>query len=309
MIIPYAEDLLPGLTTLLAATLDLPEDHGEVEAILARLLRPPTGRPTVRLVAADPAGMPVGVVFASVRDDDSTVGHLDLVAVAPPARRQGLARGLVGTAEQVLAGYGVREVRIAGNDPCYAWPGIDVRYTPAVCAATALGYARDGTAWNMTVDLSGPVDPGGAEVRLPAAGIILRRAGADDVERLATFAREHFTVGWSWEVRESVLRGDGSVAGCHIALRAGQLLGFAAYGALRPSLFGPMGTVPAARGGGIGEALLRRCLRDQRDAGLATAQIGWAGPVAFYSRTVGARIERVFLLYRKQLGVPGGKTA
>ena len=42
------------------------------------------------------------------------------------------------------------------------------------------------------------------------------------------------------------------MAGCHIALRGDEVLGFAAYGALRPSLFGPMGTLPAARGSGIG---------------------------------------------------------
>jgi hypothetical protein len=47
--------------------------------------------------------------------------------------------------------------------------------------------------------------------------------------------------------------------------------------------------------------LLRRCLADQRAFGVTRAEIGWVGPVPFYSRAVGARIERVFFLYRKQL--------
>ncbi|MFD0784037.1 GNAT family N-acetyltransferase, partial [Micromonospora azadirachtae] len=58
---------------------------------------------------------------------------------------------------------------------------------------------------------------------------------------------------------------------------------------------------PAAEGSGIGGVLLRRCLRDQRAAGHDSAQIGWVGPVPFYSRSAGARIERVFFLYRKQI--------
>ena len=91
-------------------------------------------------------------------------------------------------------------------------------------------------------------------------------------------------------------------AGAHLAERDGEILGFAAYGSSRPSWFGPMGTAPAAEGSGIGGVLLRRCLRDQAAAGIGAAQIGWVGPVPFYSGSAGARIERVFFLYRKAIG-------
>jgi GNAT superfamily N-acetyltransferase len=64
-----------------------------------------------------------------VRDRDPEIGHLDLLVVDPAARRRGTARALVTAAERALAELGITEVRIAGNDPCDAWPGIDVRYT------------------------------------------------------------------------------------------------------------------------------------------------------------------------------------
>jgi mycothiol synthase len=176
-----------------------------------------------------------------------------------------------------------------------------VRYTPAVCLAQSLGFDQYTTGWNMTVDLAAPQDAE-AEERLAGQGITVRRAGPDDVEPLRRMAGDEFGGGWPWEVTESIERGlAGQAAGCHLALRDGEIIGFAAYGALRPSLFGPMGTLAAARGTGIGTVLLRRCLADQRAAGMRTAQIGWAGPIAFYSRTLGARIERVFLMFRKQL--------
>ncbi|MFC7587194.1 hypothetical protein ACFQYP_28345 [Nonomuraea antimicrobica] len=62
-----------------------------------------------------------------------------------------------------------------------------------------------------------------------------------------------------------------------------------------------MGTAPGARGLGLGRVLLRRCLAEQRAAGQTESQIGWVGPLAFYSRAVGARAERVFWLYRREL--------
>ena len=110
--------------------------------------------------------------------------------------------------------------------------------------------------------------------------------------------RGHWGDGWAWEVAESLNRPG---AGCYVAVRDGEILGFAAYGANRPSWFGPMGTAPAAEGLGVGRVLLRRCLTDQRAGGLTSAQIGWAGPISFYSNAVDARLERIFWIYSKTL--------
>jgi mycothiol synthase len=300
MVRGLTEDDLPAVVELCAEALHLPEDAAEAAQIVGRLY---DGRHLVALVAVDDTGTVVGVVFASLSHRDPTVGHIDLVAVHPRLRRRGVGRALLVAAETALAAAGASEVLIAGNLP-YAWPGIDVRYTPAVCLALALGYVQDRTAWNMTVDLSTPDaaglrDTGPDERRLAAGGVAVRRATDADVPALTEFTKANFTGGWAWEVEQSFGR-DG--AGCHLAANEnGQILGFAAYGALRPTLFGPTGTAPAARGLGIGGILLRRCLADQRAAGHTRVQIGWVGPVPFYSRTVGAYIERVFFLYRKEL--------
>jgi hypothetical protein len=45
----------------------------------------------------------------------------------------------------------------------------------------------------------------------------------------------------------------------------------------------------------------RFCLADMRATGLRTAGIGWVGPVRFYAAAVGARVERVYWRYRKEL--------
>jgi mycothiol synthase len=323
------DDDVPAVVTLCRTALDLPEDAAEAAEIVLRLRetsgtdgwaarpRRVTGFIALRSADAGPdaalsgepfsvtGGRVIGVVLGSVSHRDRSIGHVDLVAVDPQERRRGVARALVSRIEGALAGLGAGDVVIAGNAPYYAWPGIDVRYTPAICAAMAFGFEQDQPAWNMTVDVTGAASgaaPGATaedEARLTGEGITIRRASAEDVPALVRFILANFGEGWAGEITHSVGRDQ---AGCHLALaKDGAILGFAAYGSSRPSWFGPMGTAPAARGSGIGALLLRRCLADQRAAGHDRVQIGWVGPLPFYAKAVGARVERVFLLYRKQL--------
>lgn len=275
-------------------TRSLAYDGDEAAVMLDRLAAAPDGRRTAWLRAGDD-----GVALVSVNDNDPAVGHLDLIAVDPAARRRGTGTALVRAAEEALAGFGVREVRWAGNPPCYVWPGVDVRYTPAICLAESLGYERYRTAQNMTADLdTADLSTVDDEERLATQGVQVRRATVDELPALRGWAVGAFNATWAWEIEQSVRRPG---AGCHVAWRDGTVLAFAGHGANRPGWFGPMGTDPAARNLGLGRVLLRRCLADQRDAGLTRAQIGWVGPIPFYSRTVGARVERIFWLYRKEI--------
>ncbi|MFD0634163.1 GNAT family N-acetyltransferase [Catenulispora yoronensis] len=126
--------------------------------------------------------------------------------------------------------------------------------------------------------------------------IDIRRADSADEEALRTWIKHEFGGSWADEC-SMALRNDPPTL--HVAVRDGAFLGFAAHSVQRVPVFGPMGTDEAARGLGIGAVLLRRCLADQRDAGVTTAEIGWVGPVRFYSRAVGARLGRVFWTFEK----------
>ncbi|GAA5059158.1 GNAT superfamily N-acetyltransferase [Thermocatellispora tengchongensis] len=263
-------------------------DSDDAPLLARRLATPPPGRRWTALAAP---GLD-GVVLASTAPGG--IGHIDLIAVRPDARGRGVGRALVGAAEEWLRGEGATEARFAGNPPCYAWPGIDVRYTPAVCLAESLGYERYRIAWNMTADTGARPGEDAADFRrLAAAGVTLHAASPGERAAVAAFAREHWNDAWAWEAQQAT--------GCHYAARDGRIIGFAAWGS-RPYWFGPMGTAEEARGLGVGRVLLRRCLADLAAAGRRSAQIGWVGPVRFYARAVGARIERVFWLYRRPLG-------
>jgi mycothiol synthase len=248
------------------------------------------------------------------RRDDGRDGYVDLLAVAPHARLRGTGRQLLATAEDRLAALGATGIVLGGNPPVHLWPGVDARYTAMTCLAERAGYRRLAEAVDMAVDLdSAELDTGPDERRLTAAGVAVRQASHAESSAIVAWLRDGPWGRSTWpDEAAAALAHD--PAGCHVASRdepgqpgragagdAAGYLGFACHGAVRHGWFGPMGTLDAARRSGIGSVLLKRCLADMRAAGLRTARIGWVGPVRFYAAAVGARVERVYWRYRKEL--------
>ena len=233
----------------------------------------------------------IGAALGSVGHTDPAAGHIDLVVVHPDHRRRGLARAMLEELENEFRQRDLVTIRVRGNAPDYAWPGVDVRYTAAVCTLMALGYTHASTTWNMTAPL--PVD---APEPPPPEGIEIRRATREDLSALHETVEAQWGPLWTVEAERAIDRG-----GAHIALRENAIVAFAAWGACRPSWFGPMGTLPGATGMGLGGILLRRCLDDQAALGLPGAQISWVGPVQFYANAVNAAIERVFFVFEKRM--------
>jgi mycothiol synthase len=261
----------------------------------------------VRTVDEEIVGLVAGSLAPIPRDPATARrGHINLLAVDAKVWRQGHATALLEALERRLRDVGAVDLLIGGATPRFAWPGIDLRYTPATCFAEARGYLPQQPAVNMTVELdraaaSGRLATAQDEERLAGHGFTVRRLVEADRERITPWLD-----GWGGTWREETLRTlhHPDTAGSYIAvLRDGKLdaeyVGFAAYGVNRRDWFGPMGTGGELRKLGIGGVLLRRCLADLRQAGYHSAQIGWTGPIGFYARTVDAYVERVFRMYRR----------
>jgi mycothiol synthase len=256
---------LDDVASLCGQELVLDRYARSIPAVLAR-------RPHIGLIATR-GSTTVGVCIGSVAEDqDGAVeGFVDLLVVGRSSQRQGIGRELANAMEEQLASRGCQLIHLSGHSPYYAWPGIDVRYTAAVCFAEDLGYRRQECEVNMDVDLlRAPLDTGDAEERLRSHGIEIRQAQASD----------------DGPLQESL--------SC-----------FCAYGLNRPHEVGPVGTSPDLRKLGIGGALLKRSLADQRDHGLTVAELVWAGPLGYFSRTLHATISRAFWLYTKDLASTG----
>jgi len=123
--------------------------------------------------------------------------------------------------------------------------------------------------------------------RLRDAGVVIRRANPHEMAPVRAFVEADFGVGWCDEISVGYANKPVSV---YIALRDGEVIGFAAYECTRRGFFGPTGVRESERGCGIGGVLLLACMWGLRDAGYVYGVVGGAGPTAFYSKTVGATV-------------------
>jgi GNAT superfamily N-acetyltransferase len=240
--------------------------------------------PTVVVGAPDGAGAAVGVVHDV--GGGRRVGFVQLVAVRPAARRQGLGRELAeAVASWAVDEHGASAVAVGGAAPFYVWPGVDVQATAALCLFEALGFRPRGAEVNMGY-------PTTHRAAVPD-GVVLRRAlEEDDVAAGLAFVERHWP-NWVAEARRAIEHGS-----CHLAFAAAaegeSVVGFGCHSVNRLGWLGPMGTDPDRRHGGTGNALLGAIATDLMAAGLSTVEVAWVGPVGFYANAAGASVSRTF---------------
>ena len=117
-------------------------------------------------------------------------------------------------------------------------------------------------------------------------GVKIARTLPPDRHRVLAWVRETFGPAWESECAVALSAQPNT---CFIAEREGACVGFACYDATARGLFGPIGVAADLRKGGVGRALLLRCLYAMREAGYGYAVIGWCDEAApFYAHTVGA---------------------
>jgi GNAT superfamily N-acetyltransferase len=140
---------------------------------------------------------------------------------------------------------------------------------------------------DMLVRLYALPDSGALYQSVNDQGVTLRRARAFEKHTVADFARTHFSPKWVSEIEVAMSR---QPVSCFIATKDKTILGFACYETTARGYFGPTGVDPAARGLGLGKALLFLCLESLRDMGYAYAIIGGVGPREFYEKACGATV-------------------
>jgi len=120
-----------------------------------------------------------------------------------------------------------------------------------------------------------------------AQGIAIRRAIAPEKHHVLAWVRQHFSEFWVSEADSAFANRPVS---CWLAVEGAALIGFGCYDATAKGFFGPTGVGEAARGRGVGAALLLACLHDMRAQGYGYGIIGGVGPIDFYARIVGATV-------------------
>lgn len=118
-------------------------------------------------------------------------------------------------------------------------------------------------------------------------GIEIRRALAPEKHLVLAWIKQNFSDYW---VSECDVAFSHVPVGCFIAIENGSLLGFSCYDATARGFFGPTGVGDAARGRGVGKALLLIALHDMRAQGYGYGIIGGVGPAEFYAKAAGATL-------------------
>jgi GNAT superfamily N-acetyltransferase len=121
--------------------------------------------------------------------------------------------------------------------------------------------------------------------KLRETGVEIKRAIGPEKRAVAGWAEKKFSPAWAAECDVAL---SAQPAACFIAVKEKRLLGFACYDSTSKGFFGPIGVDEEARAGGLGKALLLRTLEAMREAGYGYAIVGWAGPVDFFKKAVGA---------------------
>jgi GNAT superfamily N-acetyltransferase len=204
------------------------------------------------------------------------------LAVHPRVRLGGFGTALLERLEDFARTNGATHMHVGNSAPFFVVPGVDPRSTETVCFFEQRGYRRSGDAVNQRVSLTGLAEPS-----LPC-----RTAGPAELDAIMPWVREHYPH-WIAELTRAVELGT-----CVVH----DDLGFACYDVLRDAWFGPMATRPDLRGKrGVGSATLLTALHQMRARGYEHADIVWSGPLLFYLKTVGARVNRVFWWFTKAL--------
>ena len=225
-------------------------------------------------------------------------------AVDPRYRRRGVGSKLLEAFEAAANERNAEAVRTMDCIPNYLMPGIDPRYTPATILFERRGYTKIDENINMLADLNAAdLDTTALMEKAKASGLTVRRATEADRASLDGLLDREWKA-WKKEC-EATYRND--PISLFLGFDGDKVIAFAAYDANNRGTgwFGPMGTDPEYRRHKLGEITLKLCLKALKDQGQSESIIPWVGPIGFYSRTVGAHIERVFWVYEKRLSSAG----
>lgn len=239
----------------------------------------------------------VGFV-ATHPDRHGTGGNLSLLLVDSGHRRKDIGTALHDAALGHLREAGARSVVLGGGGD-YLWPGVPLALPSAVPFFQRRGWRFTHEFHDLTQRLAGYATPVAILKRGQAAGVVVAPGAEADGSQILAFVAREFPEWLSYYARvvdlgdhdDLLLARDASGAILGVLMmyfawshperndvRWKTLLGQDA-GAL-----GVVGVAEAARGHGIGTALVAHASEILRERGAGTGFVGWVWAVEFYAR-------------------------
>ncbi len=185
----------------------------------------------------------------------------------------------------------------------YFFPGIDLRYEAMLDWLRRMGFERTRILQDVSLDLRA-YRPGREPYqrrqwrRLRRAGIRVEAYRPELHEQARAFVAALGIPSWFGPQWEQKWAREGNVV---VAVAGRGVLGFSRYHPhwLGPGIggLGPIGTLQAERGKGVGSCMLDECMRRLKDAGCTTAIANWAN-TPFYLKN-GWQVCREYAVLQK----------
>jgi len=245
-------------------------------------------------VVAEAGGEPVGAVAVEAGADRH--GGVQLLLVDPSAQRQGIGTRLLEAGIERLRALGVTTVALGSGGHNYLWPGVPEDLPGAAGFFAARGWRFGHKVLDLVVDLRRFQTPAGTLERAKRAGVTIEvqtgppvPAGPDPAVELLAFEAEHFP-NWLRAFQRStspvlVARDPGgAIAGTLLFRGPPDATIFTAMLGADAGTIGCVGVAAAARGAGVGSAMVARASELLRDAGTGVCHISWTEREWFYRR-------------------------
>jgi mycothiol synthase len=250
---------------------------------------------------AGPGGEALGVVAVD------PAGSIPLLLVDPAVRRRGVGTRLLEAGLERLGALGAETVQLGSGGGDYIWPGVPDDLPAAAAFFAARGWRFDHVVADLTADLSGYEAPAWVGERQGRAGVSLQVMAERDRAEVLAFEAASFPtwVVWFERLEASVLVARNRAGGM-----VGTLLFSGPPGAtIYEPMLGPaagtigcVGVAEAARGAGVGSAMVAMASELLRDAGTRTCHIGWTQRERFYARLGYAPWRRYHMARRSLVG-------
>jgi len=222
-------------------------------------------------------------------------GYFKYFSLLPKFRGKGHGRALFSELERRFQKRDVRELKVGACPPPFLQGGVESTDTATVCFLMARGYQRSGEIIDMTAPLAKWKPSEKPEDKALVKEFKIRRAKPAYGAMLAEMAAAHFP-GWAYEIAAGQRFG-----AVFLAEQGGKAVAFCSGDGTNPGVFGPMGTLEAARGKGLARILHNKTLEFMKRAGHKAARIPWVGPIPFYARLSGAKLGPVYWCFAKKV--------
>jgi GNAT superfamily N-acetyltransferase len=234
-------------------------------------------------LVAEEDGAGLGVVVVD------PAGSIPLLLVDPAHQRRGAGTRLLDGAMERLGELGAATVGLGSGGDDYLWPGVPDDLPAAVGFFAARGWRYRHTVIDLTADLRGYRAPAGVLERPAAVGVSIDVLAERDRAEVLAFEAATFPdwVVWFERLDASVLvarDAAGAVVGTLLFRGPPDATVYAPMLGLDAGTIGCVGVAEAARGAGVGTAMVARASELLRELGTGTCHIGWTRRERFYAR-------------------------